>query len=226
MAREVRLVGDKGEQLGVMPTAQALDTARKNDLDLVEVAPTANPPVCRILDYGKYKYQQAKKEHEAKKNQKISLLREIRLRPKIGDHDFNAKGKIAGKLLANGDKVKVTIMFRGREITHPELGWKLLQRMAEQLAELSTVERKAIIEGKRMHITLLPKAPPVAPVKPKAPPKEAVKEAPKAEVKETAEKTAPKEAIKEAPKAKPEEAIKEDPKEATKETDNAKTKNP
>jgi translation initiation factor IF-3 len=123
-AQEVRLVGEKGEQLGVMPLSQARETARKHNLDLVEVAPTAVPPVCRLLDYGKYKYEQAKKEQEARKNQKVSLLREVRLRPKIGDHDFEAKARIAKKLLANGDKVKVTIMFRGREITHPELGSK------------------------------------------------------------------------------------------------------
>ena len=156
-AREVRLVGEKGEQLGIMPLSQAQETARKHNLDLVEVAPTATPPVCRILDYGKYKYEQAKKEQEIKrKSQKVSLLREIRLRPKIGDHDFDAKARSARKLLADGAKVKVTIMFRGREVTHPELGWKLLQRMTETLNEAASLARQPVMEGKRMNIILAP----------------------------------------------------------------------
>jgi translation initiation factor IF-3 len=155
-AQEVRLVGEKGEQLGIMPLSQAQETARKHDLDLVEVAPAAAPPVCRLLDYGKYKYQQAKKEQEMRKSQKISLLREIRLRPKIGNHDFEAKSRTARKLLADGDKVKVTVLFRGREITHPELGHKLLQRMTETLNESASMERQPIIEGKRMNIILTP----------------------------------------------------------------------
>ena len=138
-----------------MPLSQALELARKQSLDLVEVAATAAPPVCRLLDYGKYKYEQTKKEREAKRGQKISLLREIRLRPKIGTHDFEAKAKIAKKLLANGDKVKVTVMFRGREIVHPDIGWKLLQKMSEFLKEVASVERQPMLEGKRMHIILL-----------------------------------------------------------------------
>jgi len=155
-AQEVRLVGEKGEQLGIMPLSQAQEYARKQDLDLVEVAPAAVPPVCRLLDYGKYKYQQAKKEQEIRKSQKVSLLREIRLRPKIGDHDFEAKARTARKLLADGDKVKVTVLFRGREITHPELGWKLLQRMTETLNDSSSIERQPVMEGKRMNIILTP----------------------------------------------------------------------
>jgi len=155
-AQEVRLVGEKGEQLGIMPLSQAQETARKHDLDLVEVAPAAVPPVCRLLDYGKYKYQQAKKEQEIRKSQKVSLLREVRLRPKIGNHDFEAKSRTARKLLADGDKVKVTVLFRGREITHPELGYKLLQRMTETLNEEASTERQPIIEGKRMNIILIP----------------------------------------------------------------------
>jgi len=141
--------------LGVMPLIQALELAKKNSLDLVEVAATAAPPVCRLLDYGKYKYEQTKKEREARRTQKISLLREIRLRPKIGTHDFEAKAKVAKKLLANGDKVKVTVMFRGREIVHPDIGWKLLQRMSEFFKEVASVERQPMLEGKRMHIILL-----------------------------------------------------------------------
>ncbi len=155
-AREVRLVGEKGEQLGIIPLSQAQETARKNSLDLVEVAPTAVPPVCRLLDYGKYKYEQAKKEQGMRKSQKVSLLREIRLRPKIGTHDFEAKARVARKLLADGAKVKVTIMFRGREITHPELGWKLLQRMSETLNEASSLDRQPVMEGKRLSIIIAP----------------------------------------------------------------------
>jgi translation initiation factor IF-3 len=139
-----------------MPLLQARETARKNNLDLVEVAPTSVPPVCRLLDYGKYKYEQQKKEQQAKKSQKVSLLREIRLRPKIGIHDFEAKAKTARKLLADGSKVKVTLMFRGREITHPDLGWKILQRMAESLGEVGTLERKPVMEGRRMDIIMAP----------------------------------------------------------------------
>lgn len=138
-----------------MPLFQAQEVARKSNLDLVEVAPTAEPPVCRLLDYGKYKYEQAKKDREQRRSQRTSLLREIRLRPKIGDHDFEAKARIAKKLLANGDKVKVTVMFRGREITHPDIGWKLLQRMSETLKEVAFVERQPRLEGKRMHIILM-----------------------------------------------------------------------
>ena len=155
-AQEVRLVGEKGEQLGIMPLSQAQETARKHDLDLVEVAPAAAPPVCRLLDYGKFKYQQAKKDQGMRKSQKVSQLREIRLRPKIGIHDFEAKSRTARKLLVDGDKVKVTVLFRGREITHPELGHKLLQRMTETLNENASMERQPIIEGKRMNIILTP----------------------------------------------------------------------
>ncbi len=139
-----------------MPLVQARETARKHNLDLVEVAPTSVPPVCRLLDYGKFKYEQQKKEQQAKKSQKVSLLREIRMRPKIGVHDFEAKARTAKKLLIDGDKVKVTLMFRGREITHPDLGWKILQRMAERLNDVSSLERKPIMEGRRMDIILAP----------------------------------------------------------------------
>jgi len=154
--REVRVVGEKGEQLGILTVAQALETASRHNLDLVEVAPTAVPPVCRLMDYGKYKYEQTKKEREAKRNQKQSLLREIRLRPKIGEHDFEAKARTAYKLLEDGDKVKVTIMFRGRENAHPELGVKLIGRMSERLKEVSSVEKDAVREGGRLHAILSP----------------------------------------------------------------------
>ncbi|MFC1953889.1 translation initiation factor IF-3 [Chloroflexota bacterium] len=155
-AKEVRLVGDKGEQLGVMPLFQAREVANNKDLDLVEVAATAVPPVCRLLDYGKFKYEQAKKDREAKKTQKISLLREVRIRPKIGNHDFDSKARLARKLLEGGDKVKITVMFRGREISHPEIAWKLLQRMSDTLEDLASVEGKPQMEGRRMHVILMP----------------------------------------------------------------------
>jgi translation initiation factor IF-3 len=176
-APQVRLVGEKGEQLGIMPLAQAQETARKQGLDLVEVAPNATPPVCRILDYGKFKYEQEKKEQEARRHQrKASLLREIRLRPKIGDHDFDAKSRTARKLLSEGAKVKVSVMFRGREITHPELGWQLLQRMIETLKDIAVLDRQAVVEGRRMDIMLAPI--PAGKAKPKEEPeKEEVKQA-------------------------------------------------
>jgi translation initiation factor IF-3 len=168
-------VGDKGEQLGIMPVLQARELAKKAGLDLVEVAPTSVPPVCRLLDYGKFKYEQQKKEQQARKNQKVLLQREIRLRPKIGIHDFEAKAKIAKKLLADGAKVKVTLMFRGREITHPDLGWKVLQRMAEMLKDVATLERQPLMEGRRMDIIMAPNATTPKP-KPKAVTKEKEKE--------------------------------------------------
>ena len=149
-------MGEKGEQLGIMPLSQALETARKHSLDLVEVAPVATPPVCRLLDYGKYKYEQSKKERELRKSQRVSLLRQVRMRPKIGDHDFDAKTRSVKKLLDNGDKVKVTVMFRGREITHPELGLKLLQRVADLLKDRASMERPPSLEAKWMSIILSP----------------------------------------------------------------------
>jgi translation initiation factor IF-3 len=155
-AREVRLVGEKGEQLGTMPLYQAREVAKNHGLDLVEVAPTVIPPVCRLLDYGKFKYEQAKKERSSRKSQKIVMLREIRLRPKIGDHDFEAKSRVASKLLTSGDKVKVTILFRGREVTHPELGRKLLQRMVDTLKDISSVDGHVAMEERRMNLVLSP----------------------------------------------------------------------
>jgi len=141
-----------------MPLDQAQEVARNRNLDLVEVAATAVPPVCRLLDYGKYKYEQAKKEREARKSQKVVLLREVRLRPKIGNHDFEAKARLTGKLLGGGDKVKITILFRGREITHPEIGWRLLQRMAESLKEVASVDGQPLMVARRMHVILSPLA--------------------------------------------------------------------
>jgi translation initiation factor IF-3 len=142
-----------------MPRQQALETARRHGFDLVEVAPTASPPVCRLLDYGKYKYEQTKKERELKKSQRVSLLREVRLRPNIDDHDFEAKVRNVKKLLDGGDRVKVTIRFRGREITHPQLGWKLLQRVSESLQGVAAIARQPVIEERSMTVILAPLAP-------------------------------------------------------------------
>jgi translation initiation factor IF-3 len=178
IAREVRLVGEKGEQLGIMTLAEAREVAKKHNLDLVEVAPTSVPPVCRLLDYGKYKYEQAKKEQQVRKSQRVALLREVRLRPKIGNHDFEAKARTARKLITEGDKLKVTLMFRGREATHPELGWKVLQRMVESLSDIASLERQPIMEGRRLNIIL-------APASAKAKAKEEVKETQNAEAENT-----------------------------------------
>jgi translation initiation factor IF-3 len=139
-----------------MPRQQALETARRHGFDLVEVAPTASPPVCRLLDYGKYKYEQAKKERELKKSQRVSLLREVRLRPNIDDHDFEAKVRNVKKLLEEGDRVKVAIRFRGREITHPEIGWRLLQRASEALQGVAAIARQPVIEERSMTVILAP----------------------------------------------------------------------
>lgn len=155
---EFRLVGEKGEQLGIMLLYQAREMAKKHNLDLVEVAPAAKPPVCRLMDYGKYKYEQTRKEREARKTQKLTLLREVRLRPKIGEHDFISKERSAKKFLESGDKVKVTIMFRGRENAHPELGLRLLDKMAESFKDIAMVEKQPTREGARLHIILSPQA--------------------------------------------------------------------
>ena len=158
-AADVRLVGEKGEQLGVMPLFEAREVARKRNLDIVEVAPTAVPPVCRLLDYGKYRYEQAKKERETRKTQKVSLLRQVRLRPKIGAHDLEAKTRAVSKLLDEGSKVRITVMFRGREITHPEIGWRLLQKIAESLKDAASIDRQPSMEdGRLMTLILSPLA--------------------------------------------------------------------
>lgn len=156
--REVRLVDSEGNQLGIMPTREALRLAEEKQLDLVEIAPQARPPVCKLMDFGKYKYEQNKREKEAKKKQKIINIKEIKLRPNIEDHDFQIKAKNAARFLKDGDKVKATIMFRGREIVHTQLGMQLLQRLAEELKDLCNVERQPKLEGKNMIMILSPKA--------------------------------------------------------------------
>ncbi|MDE2640858.1 MAG: translation initiation factor IF-3 [Chloroflexota bacterium] len=155
-APEVRVIDDAGEPLGVLPTEQALEIARDRGLDLVEVAPTAQPPVTRILDYGKFKYEQAKKESEGRKKQSRVVLREVKMKPNIGQHDMDFKLRTAAKLLRAGDKVKLTVVFRGREITHPEIGRGRIRTMMERLeAEESlplTVEKDVGMEGRFMSV--------------------------------------------------------------------------
>lgn len=162
------IIDDEGHKLGVTPIQQALEMARDRGLDLVEVAPNANPPVCRVLDYGKFKYEQAKKEREAHKHQKQATLREVRFKPKIGTHDVDFKTKVVKKLLEGGDKVKVSVMFRGREITHPEIGRELLLRISGNLKEHAIVERQPSMEGRFMNMYLAPIPQKSAP-KPKVP---------------------------------------------------------
>jgi len=154
--REVRVIDDENEQLGVMPTIQALTLAQEKGLDLVEVAPTAVPPVCRILDYGQYKYELQKREREAKKKQKSQTFKEIRLRVKIDVNDLRTKLRRAGQFLDEGDRVKVTVQFRGREMSHANLGRALLDRAAELLTEHGTVERPPLLEGRNMYIVMAP----------------------------------------------------------------------
>ena len=155
--REVRVVDSNGEQLGVMPIKQALQLADQRQLDLVKVAPQAKPPVCRIMDYGKYKFQQSKKEKEAKKNQRVINVKEIRLSGSIEDHDLGVKAKNAIKFLKSGDKVKVTIRFRGREMRHTEIGYGVMDRFTALIDEVGQVERKPKMEGRNMVMFISPK---------------------------------------------------------------------
>jgi len=156
---EVLVIDDEGEQLGNMAVADAVKLAQDRGLDLVEVAPAANPPVCRVLDYGKFKYLQTKKEREAKKTQKTNLLREVRFRPRIGEHDKDAKRRQVKKLLDEGSKVKITVMFRGREITHQDIGVELLKQMAESFKDDAKLEKAPSLEGRRLSIVIVPNNP-------------------------------------------------------------------
>ncbi|MDL2280545.1 translation initiation factor IF-3 [Selenomonadales bacterium OttesenSCG-928-I06] len=157
-AKEVRLIDSENEQLGIMSLKDALKLASEQNLDLVEVAPTAKPPVCRIIDSGKFRYERQKRAKEVKKKQKVTALKEVKIRPNIEDHDFNVKLKNAQRFLDNGDKVKVTITFRGRELSHPELGRQLLVKMGDLLKEAAIIEREAKLEGKNMIMILSPKS--------------------------------------------------------------------
>ena len=156
-AREVRLVDVNGEQLGILPAREALRIAQEKGLDLVEVAAIAKPPVCRIMDYGRFKYEESKREREARKKQKIVSIKEVKMRPSIEDHDFDVRARQAERFLRDGDKVKCTIMFRGREIVHADLGKAVLDRLVERVKELCVVERAARVEGRNMVMILNPK---------------------------------------------------------------------
>src|SRR6476659_9068342 len=153
---EVRLVGPNGEQVGIVPISRALDMALQADLDLVEVAPTARPPVVKIMDYGKLKYENAQKAREARRNQVLTVIKEMKLRPKIDEHDYETKKGHVVRFLKVGDKVKVTIMFRGREQSRPELGYRLLQRLANDVAELGVIESAPKQDGRNMIMVLAP----------------------------------------------------------------------
>lgn len=154
----VRVVGPEGEQLGVMPTEEALNKAREMNMDLVEVAPKADPPVCKIMDYGKFRYQQQKRAHEAKKKQTVIQLKEVKIRPKIDEHDFQFKLKHARRFLEGGDKAKVSVMFRGREIVHRDLGRKLLDRFIKEIEDIGEVESMPKMEGRNMTMVLMAKS--------------------------------------------------------------------
>lgn len=156
-AREVRLIGQNGDQLGIKSRQEALEIAGRANLDLVLVAANAKPPVCRIMDYGKFRFEQQKKEKEARKNQKIINLKEVRLSPTIDEHDFNTKLRNAIKFLEKGDKVKASIRFKGRAITHKEIGQRVLDRFSEACAEVATVETKPKMDGHDMFLMLAPK---------------------------------------------------------------------
>ena len=153
---EVRLIDDEGNQVGVLKTPDALAFAQERDLDLVEVAPEARPPVCRVLDYSKYKYEQAQKVKQARKHQQQITVREIKFRPKIAEHDYDTKKHHVERFLRHKDKVKVTIMFRGREVTHPERGTAILDRLAEELSEIGVVEQRPMQEGRNMTMMMAP----------------------------------------------------------------------
>ncbi len=156
-AREVRLIGPNGDQIGVKSKQEALEMAQNANLDLVMVAPNAKPPVCRIMDFGKFRYEQQKKEKEARKKQKVINVKEIRLSPTIEDHDFNTKLRNARKFLEKGDKVKVAIRFRGRAITHSQIGKDVLERLAKECEDIATVEAAPKMEGRSMFLVLAPK---------------------------------------------------------------------
>lgn len=153
---EVRLIDEEGRQVGVVRTAEAIVMARQRDVDLVEVAAQASPPVARLMDFGRYKYEQSKKERETKKHQVNVQLREVRMKPKIDEHDIDFKMRTAAKLLKGGDKVKVTVMFRGREITHPQIGKNLLDRVIAGLDNIASLEKDAMLEGRHMTVILAP----------------------------------------------------------------------
>lgn len=151
------MIDDTGQQLGIMAPPQALTIARQKGLDLVEISPTAVPPVCRIMDYGKYQYQEQKRTREAKRNQKVIEVKEIKFRPKVDEHDYQFKKKHIERFIADGDKVKATIFFRGREMAHPEIGHKILMRLIQDVSEIAVPETMPRMEGNQMHTILTQK---------------------------------------------------------------------
>ena len=153
----MRLVSATGEQLGIMSAREALEKAMEADLDLVKISPTANPTVCKLMDYGKYKFEQTKREKEAKKNQRVVEIKEVRMSPSIDVNDFNVKLRNAQKFLSEGNRVKVTVRFRGREMAHTEIGKNLLVRFAEECAEVATLDKEPKLDGRHMSIFLSPK---------------------------------------------------------------------
>ncbi|MBI3615116.1 MAG: translation initiation factor IF-3 [Candidatus Omnitrophica bacterium] len=155
--REVRLVSADGAQAGVVPVEEALKAAREANLDLVEVAPLASPPVCRVMDYAKYRYEQARQERESRQHQRHSHLKELRFRPQIDEHDYQTKLRSLVKFLKRGDKVKVTLVFRGREMAHQEFGHRLVQRLQTDIADVAQVERAPMQEGRFVFLTVAPK---------------------------------------------------------------------
>jgi len=155
--REVRVIDDEGNQLGILPTREALDIARSKGLDLIEVSPTASPPVCRIMDWGKFKYDEAKKRKDATKKSKTTEIKGIRIRPGTGEHDLSFKLRDAQRFLQEGDKVQVTVIFRSREASHPEIARAQLQRLVEGTSDFAVVEQSPTMEGRRMTMLLAPK---------------------------------------------------------------------
>ena len=156
--REVRLIDENGEQLGVMPTQKAMALAEERGLDLAKIQPTAKPPVCKLLDYDKYRYEQSRRERENRKNQRVVTLKEVQLSATIEENDILTKAKMATRFLQDGDKVKVSIRFRGRQITHADIGMKIMQDFAVRCQEVSSVERRPLMDGRNMIMILAPKA--------------------------------------------------------------------
>lgn len=154
----MRLIDEQGAQVGIVQIRDALTMAEERGLDLVEVAPTAVPPVCRIMDYGKFRYEQTKKEREARKHQKQAELKEVRLKPKTDDHDLEVKAKQARRFLLAGDKVKFIVRFRGREMAHPDIGREMLEQMAEELRDVGSIEQRPLMEGRALSLLLAPSA--------------------------------------------------------------------
>ena len=156
-AKEVRLISDEGEQLGIMPCQQALDIAFEKDMDLVLIAPGSNPPVCKVMNYGKFRFEQTKREKEAKKNQHVTEIKEIRMSPSIGGNDFNTKLRNGQKFLSEGNRLKVTIRFRGREMAHTNIGEQLLRDFAAKCADIANMDKNPKLEGRNMFMFLSPK---------------------------------------------------------------------